>query len=231
MTKTIVTLALMLYSLSRLITVGFYVYHDLITLPPSVYFITVLCAGACLVLAGICWLRRLSGKKLRMLLLLNAVCACANMLIVYFDSTRVISNWDLLITGTIFDVLFFLGCCTIKLRDTVYQPGKTPYSRLGAKNNYKRLSGGKPSKPSGGATCNMGAAVMGEVTADEEKPTGEGLAIESQNSEGKDEPAEPDKEAPYASGEDAAGESQTLVEDPQKGEEGVVSGKEKAGEL
>ena len=141
MTKTIVTLALMLYSLSRLITIAFYVYYDLTTLPPSVYVITVLCAGTCLVLAAVCWLRRLSGKKLRMLLLLNALCACVNMLIVYFDSTRSLTNWDMLVSGTLFDVLFFLGCCTIKLRDTVYQPGKTPYSRLGAKNNYKRLSG------------------------------------------------------------------------------------------
>ncbi len=141
MTKTIVTLVLMFYSLSRLLSIAYYAYYDALTLPASVYLISAVCALACLVLAALCWLRRLSGKKLRMLLLFNAVCACFNMLIVYFDTTPTLTNWDMLITGTFFDVLFFLGCCTIKLRDTAYQPGKTPYSRLGAKNNRKRLAG------------------------------------------------------------------------------------------
>lgn len=143
MTKTIVTLALMFYSLARLLSIAYYTYYDILSLPPTVYLIATACGLICLVLAAVCWLRRVSGKRLRILLFFNALCACVNMLTVYFNPTNFLTNWDLLITGTFFDVIFFLGCCTIKLRDTVYQPGRTPYSRLGAKNNRKRLTGRK----------------------------------------------------------------------------------------
>ncbi len=141
MTKTIVTLGLMFYSLARLLSIAYYTFHDMLTLPAAVYLITTACALICMALSAIFWMRRLSGKKLRMLLLFNAVCACINMLQVYFSPTiRSLSGWDMLITGTLFDVVFFLGCCTIKLRDTAYQPGRTPYARLGAANSRNRLA-------------------------------------------------------------------------------------------
>ncbi|MEA5012183.1 MAG: hypothetical protein VB100_10755 [Angelakisella sp.] len=139
MTKTIVTILLSLYSFVRLILVGYYYYHQELSLPSAVYFITAICASICLIGSMVVYFRHISGKKLRLLLFFNAVCTSINLFTVYSDTSTAATMWDLLIIGTFFDILFFMACCTFKLRDTMYVPARTPFVRLGAKNNNKRI--------------------------------------------------------------------------------------------
>lgn len=139
MTKTLVTLVVVFYSVARLLAIIYYFYYDLVTLSMKIYTISGGCAGVCLVAAIIFWFYRISEKRLRGLLLFNTLCTCINIGILLLNPAYDLTKWDLLITGTVFDIIFFIGCCSIPLRDTIYQTGQTPYSRLGAKNNHKRL--------------------------------------------------------------------------------------------
>lgn len=60
---------------------------------------------------------RLRGKTLKSVLMLIAVGALANMLIIYLNPVNHLENMDLLITGSFFDVVFYLGALTLRIPD------------------------------------------------------------------------------------------------------------------
>lgn len=130
MTRTIITISIALYSLARLITVAGLYYYEQMRLPLAVVITTVVCCLLSLIIVGTCYLRRLSGKKLRFALFLGAAAACANMLLILLAQPGTLTTWELLVTGTVFDPLLFLGACTIKIRDTKGATGRTPFSRV-----------------------------------------------------------------------------------------------------
>lgn len=130
MTRTIITILMTFYAVLRLVTVGSFYYYDTMRLPTAAVVITVLCALLTLFIVGRCYLYRLTGKNLRFALFLGAMGAAVNMIIILLDQPGTLSNPELLITGTFFDVLIFLGSCTIKIRDTRGKTGRTPFSRV-----------------------------------------------------------------------------------------------------
>ncbi|MEG1942556.1 MAG: hypothetical protein RR049_01965 [Angelakisella sp.] len=140
MTKTIITILITLYSLTRLITVAALYYYEIMRLPLTVVITTVVCSILCLIIAASCYLRRLSGKNLRFALFINSLAACSNMLVTLLAQPGTLTTPELLLTGTIFDVLFFIGACTFKIRDTKGTLGKTPFSKVTAKISAKPKS-------------------------------------------------------------------------------------------
>lgn len=129
MTKTILTAMILFYSLVRLAAIGILSYYSVLNLPVSVVIITSICCIISIVTAARCYLCRLSGKNLRAALLLGAVTATVNMLILMVAQPGNLNNYQLLVSGTVFDILLFAGSCTIKIRDTRGKLGRTPFSR------------------------------------------------------------------------------------------------------
>lgn len=130
MTKTILTILIGLYSLARLATVAIIYYYEQMRLPFAVVVVSVVVSLLMLIIAGRCYVFRLSGKNLRFALLLGALAATANMVLVMLNQPGTLNYAELLVTGTVFDIVWFLGCCTIKIRDTRGKAGRTPFSRL-----------------------------------------------------------------------------------------------------
>lgn len=140
MTKTIITIFIALYSLARLVAIATLYYYEAMRLPLAVVIIACVCSVLCLVIAGSCYLRRLSGKNLRLALLLCALAALVNMLLTLLAQPGTLTTTELLIAGTVFDPLLFLGACTIKIRDTKGAVGKTPFTRVARGRGQSRNS-------------------------------------------------------------------------------------------
>lgn len=129
MTKTIITLIIAFYSLARLAAIGILYYLGGLTLPGPVLAITIACSLLALLIAGRCYLYHLAGANLRLALLVIALGSFVNMILLILSQPGALTNADLLISGTVFDLLFFIGSCTIKIRDSRGKRGKTPFSR------------------------------------------------------------------------------------------------------
>lgn len=118
MTKSIITILLTFYSAARLSAIAYQLYYGLDRLPLGVLLITSAC---CLVSFGTGvahYKGRLRGKTLKNVLMLVAAGAAANMLIVYLNPVNNLESMDLLITGSFFDLAFYLGALTLRIPDT-----------------------------------------------------------------------------------------------------------------
>lgn len=117
MTKTIITLLLTFYSVARISAIAYYLYYDVEGLPTGVLLITSACCLVCLGTAVAHYKGRLRGRTLNSVLMLVAAAALSNMLIVYLNPVNNLGYTELLITGTLFDVVFYLGVLTLRLPD------------------------------------------------------------------------------------------------------------------
>lgn len=117
MTKTIITLFLALYSAARLSAIVYYLYGGIEGLPTGVLLITFACCLVCLGTAAAHYRGRLRGRTLKSVLMLVASAAAANMLIVYLNPVNDLGYTELLITGTLFDIVLYLGVLTLRLPD------------------------------------------------------------------------------------------------------------------
>lgn len=122
MTKTIITLLLTFYSVARMSAIAYYLYYDIEGLPTGVLLITSACCLVCLGTAVAHYRGRLRGRTLHSVLMLVAAAAVANMLILYLNPVNDLGNTELLITGTLFDVAFYLGTLTLRLPDVPARP-------------------------------------------------------------------------------------------------------------
>lgn len=135
MTKTIITFLIAAYSLLRLATTAILYYYEAMQLPVSVVVISTVCSMLMLLIAGRCYLLQLSGKNLRLALLLAAFAAGTNMVLIMLDQPGTLTTQELIVSGTVFDILAFIGCCTIKIRDTRGHTGRSPFSRVARQEN------------------------------------------------------------------------------------------------
>ena len=117
MTKSIITLLLTFYSVARISAIAYYLYYDIQGLPTWVLLITSACCLVCFGAAVAHYRGRLRGRTLHSVLMLVAARALANMLILFLNPVNDLGNTELLITGTLFDVVFYLGALTLRLPD------------------------------------------------------------------------------------------------------------------
>lgn len=117
MTKSIITLFLTFYSAARLSAIAYQLYYRLDRLPSGVLLITSACCLVCFGAAAAHYRGRLRGGTLKSVAMLTAAAAAANMLIVYLNPVNDLGNVDLLITGTLFDIAFYLGVLTLRIPD------------------------------------------------------------------------------------------------------------------
>ena len=147
MTKTIIVILLSLYSLARLITGAYQIYTETLLLPYWVLGVSGVCC-LCILAAGValCF-GKLRAGTLRRVILLNALGAAVNLVGLVLFPVNGLGTMDLVVTGTLFDILFYLGTLTIRLQDSARMPqaGLTPFNRLGGKNRGKRHAGPTPS--------------------------------------------------------------------------------------
>lgn len=118
MTKSILTLFLIFYSAARVSAIAYQLYYQVDKLPSGVLLITSACCLVCFG-AGVAHYRgHLRGRTLKSVLMLVAAAATANMLIVYLNPVNNLGNTDLLITGTLFDIVLYLGVLTLRIPDS-----------------------------------------------------------------------------------------------------------------
>ena len=129
MTKTIMILMLTVYSQAKLAIIVLSYYYGTMRLPTATVILSALCSLFCLAIAWFCYNRKVGGATLRLAFLTCAVTAAINMLVVLFAQVGSLSNWELVVTGTWFDPIFFLGSCTIPIRDSAGRKGLTPFAR------------------------------------------------------------------------------------------------------
>ena len=122
MTKSIITLFLTFYSAARVSAMAYHLYYQLDRLPSGVFLITSACCLVCFGAAVAQYRGRLRGKTLKNVLMLVAATAAANMLIVYLNPVNDLGNIDLLVTGTLFDMAFYLGVLTLRIPDAPARP-------------------------------------------------------------------------------------------------------------
>ncbi|MCI8652406.1 MAG: hypothetical protein HFF11_01750 [Angelakisella sp.] len=122
MTKSIITLFLTFYSAARVSAMAYHLYYQLDRLPSGVFLITSACCLVCFGAAVAQYRGRLRGKTLKNVLMLVAAAAAANMLIVYLNPVNDLGNIDLLVTGTLFDMAFYLGVLTLRIPDAPARP-------------------------------------------------------------------------------------------------------------
>lgn len=133
MIRTIISLLLTTYSMARLVLIVAMYYYEQMRLPLSVIIVTLCCCIAVLIIVGLTYLRQLSGRNLRFALLLTALAAGLNMVLLLVSQPGSLNDTELIVTGTMFDILFFLGACTIQIRDTKNRTDRTPFSRAAQK--------------------------------------------------------------------------------------------------
>ena len=126
MTKSIITLFLTFYSAARVSAMAYHLYYQLDRLPSGVFLITSACCLVCFGAAVAQYRGRLRGKTLKNVLMLVAAAAAANMLIVYLNPVNDLGNIDLLVTGTLFDMAFYLGVLTLRIPDAPARPPVVP---------------------------------------------------------------------------------------------------------
>ena len=124
MTKSIITLILTFYSAARVSAIAYYLYYQIEKLPMGVLLITSACCLVCFGAAVAHYKGRLMGKTLKSVLMLVAAAALANMLILFLNPVNDLANLDLLITGTLLDVVFYLGVLSLRLPDSSSERGQ-----------------------------------------------------------------------------------------------------------
>lgn len=130
MTKTILTLLVTCYALARLVSIGSLYYLNTMRLPTAVVVLTLLCSLLSLLAAFRCYIQQRTGKLLRFALFVCGATALVNMILVSLAQPGTLTNVELLITGTVFDILLFAGSCTIKIRDNRGNRFKNPFTRM-----------------------------------------------------------------------------------------------------
>ena len=133
MTKNIITLLLTFYSVARISVIAYYLYYGVDALPTAVLLITSACCLVCFGAAMAQYRGRLRGSTLHSVLMLVAAAAAANMLIVYLNPVNSISNTDLLVTGTLFDIVFYLGTLTLPFPDAPKREQESPFAKAGSR--------------------------------------------------------------------------------------------------
>ncbi len=126
MTKSIITLFFTFYSAARVSAMAYHLYYQLDRLPSGVFLITSACCLVCFGAAVAQYRGRLRGKTLKNVLMLVAAAAAANMLIVYLNPVNDLGNIDLLVTGTLFDMAFYLGVLSLRIPDAPARPPVVP---------------------------------------------------------------------------------------------------------
>ena len=124
MTKSIITLILTFYSAARVSAIAYYLYYQIEKLPMGVLLITSACCLGCFGAAVAHYKGRLMGKTLKSVLMLVAAAALANMLILFLNPVNDLANLDLLITGTLLDIVFYLGVLSLRLPDSSSERGQ-----------------------------------------------------------------------------------------------------------
>ncbi len=108
---------IMTYSVIRLCTIIAYLYLELSGVPEEVLYVS---AGVCILAIGIAvatYANRLSGKKLRLCLLLYALGTIVNFFICSFSVLGELNIMDLFVIGTFFDIFMFILFCFVKIRN------------------------------------------------------------------------------------------------------------------
>lgn len=145
MTKTVISLYITVYSLLRLFCIVTLYYYDKMNLPTDVVAVTAITSVIALAVTLICYLKNLGGKILRYVLFMNACAVIMNFANVLIKQPGTLSNVDLIITGTFFDVVIFLASLTFKIRNTRYRKERSVFSRYTAIREEKN-NGGKEKK-------------------------------------------------------------------------------------
>ena len=118
MTRLILTLYLTIYSFLRLFfIVGLY-YYETMTLPIVVVAITAITCVIALVVTFLTFAKQLSGKTLRLPLFMFAVIAIVNVALSLIDQVEIMHVSEILVTGTLFDILLFASSLTFHIGDT-----------------------------------------------------------------------------------------------------------------
>ncbi len=140
MTKTILVLLLSGYSLTRVLVAAFEIYAGTLHLPYWVLGVTAVCSLALLWAGFLFIFGRLRGGLLRQLIFLNALCALINLTGLRLFPVNDLTTADLIVTGTTFDILFFLGTLPLPIRDTARMSRAQcgPYGRVAEQNQGKR---------------------------------------------------------------------------------------------
>ena len=131
MTKTIITLLLTFYSVARISVIAYSLYYGVAALPFAVLLITSACCLVCFGAAVAQYRGRLRGSTLHSVLMLVAAAALANILILYLNPVNSITNVDLLVTGTFFDIAFYLGTLTLHFPVTPVEKRENPFVKAG----------------------------------------------------------------------------------------------------
>ena len=121
MTKSIITLILTFYSAARVSAIAYYLYYQIEKLPMGVLLITSACCLVCFGAAEAHYKGRLVGKTLKSVLMQESA---ANMLILFLNPVNDLADLDLLITGTLLDIVFYLGVLTLRLPDSPSTKGQ-----------------------------------------------------------------------------------------------------------
>ena len=117
MTRLILTLYVTIYSFLRLFfIVGLY-YYETMTLPVIVVAITVITCVIALIITFLTFSKQLKGKNLRLPLFLFGVIAIVNVALSLINQVEIMHMSEMLVTGTLFDVLLFLSSLTFPIGD------------------------------------------------------------------------------------------------------------------
>lgn len=124
MTKAIIVLLISGYSLTRLIMGAYQIYMETLRLPLWVLGVTGFCCFWALAAAVAFLFGKLKNRTLHLVLFLIALGAALNMTGLIYNPVNYLTVYDMILTGTFFDIFFFLGALTIPLRDLGQAPGR-----------------------------------------------------------------------------------------------------------
>lgn len=121
MTKAFITIFLFVYSLARVAATIHAFAWGVMLLPAPVMAVT----GVCVVFTVFAFIDMVRGnlrrRRIRRLLILTGVCALLNFAILKITAADGLGTLDLIISGTLFDVVFAAGALTLPMRD--HPPG------------------------------------------------------------------------------------------------------------
>ncbi len=126
MAKNILTAYLAIYSILRIVAMVLLYATGNTELPISVAAVTTLACATVMLLIVFARMLKLRSGNVRLSLFVFALTTPINMGLILLSQADIGSMWYLLVTGTFFDILLYLGCLTFKIEgkiklDTVKQ--------------------------------------------------------------------------------------------------------------
>ena len=126
MTKSILTIYITIYSLLRIFSIGGLYYYDMLTLPLVVILITISSCIISLIIAYVTYTKELDGKNLRLSLFLFAIISIINVALTLLHQVDILHMAELLVTGTLFDILLFLASLTLHFGNDTMEDNEFP---------------------------------------------------------------------------------------------------------